>query len=207
MISAFPIQIRLLLAGCGNTALSLVYLAFLEAKGSISLQHAFICGAVPFPNHAKKLAIRGAQGNSALSSGCQTCPAPTVQLIIPPTRYFQSANLGPNQIASKYWSIEASSATCHYQFPNGRSSGLLADIPRAEETNARSGGWTIRASNIYWSVGLWDPWRVLSVLSQEEDFSPKYTMTQDIPNCGESTAEDTEFGYIGGRGSAQFRPC
>jgi hypothetical protein len=185
---------------CSEFGLSRV----LEAKDSISLQHAFICGAVPFPNHPKKLAIRGAQGSSALSNGCQTCPAPTVQLIIPPTGYFQLPNLGPNQIVSKYWSIEANSATCNYQFPDGRSSGLLAGFPRAEETNARFGGWTIRPSNNYWSVGQWNPWRVLSVFSQEEDFSPSYTVTQDILNCGESTAEDTVFGYVGVGGLHNF---
>ena len=61
--------------------------------------------------------------------------------------------------------------------------------------NARFGGWSVRPSNIYFSVGQHDPNSVLSVFSQQ-NFSPKYKVTDQIPACGVSTSEDTVFGYI-----------
>ncbi|KAI9754082.1 MAG: hypothetical protein M4579_004865 [Chaenotheca gracillima] len=109
--------------------------------------------------------------------------------------YFQSANLGPNQIVSSWNSLKHQADICHRQFPTGAASGLLPDLPRVDKTNAHFGGWAIRPSNVYWSGGEFDPWRTLSPLSSEP-FAPNYNLTQDIPACGVSTSEDELFAYV-----------
>lgn len=107
--------------------------------------------------------------------------------------YFQSANLGPNQIVSKYNSLEHQKDICHRQFPNAPRS-LLPEWPNTDRTNKVFGGWDIRPSNTYWSGGEFDPWRTLSPLSTEP-FAPKVNSFTDAPKCGATTSKRDLFGY------------
>ncbi|KAL1651096.1 hypothetical protein SLS61_005614 [Didymella pomorum] len=107
--------------------------------------------------------------------------------------YFQSANLGPNQIVSKYNSLEHQKDICHRQFPNAPRS-LLPEWPNTDRTNKVFGGWDIRPSNTYWSGGEFDPWRTLSPLSTEP-FAPKVNSFTDAPKCGAATSKRDLFGY------------
>ncbi|TID19400.1 peptidase S28 [Venturia nashicola] len=97
--------------------------------------------------------------------------------------FFQSANLGPHQLISKYNSLQHWADICQRQFPDGRKSGLLPAWPDVDTTNEIFGGWKIRPSNTLWTGGEYDPWRTLSPLSQES-FSPKYVLSKEIPDCG-----------------------
>ena len=117
--------------------------------------------------------------------------------------YLQTANLGPNQIVSKYNSIENYLQMCQSQFSNA-SVAILPTKPDAEGTNARLGGWNIRPSNVYWSNGEFDPWRSLSPMSTEP-FSPNFTVTDTPkPGCLSNSSElasnsqdpGSVFGYI-----------
>lgn len=103
--------------------------------------------------------------------------------------FFQSANLGPHQIVSKHNSILHQRDVCHDQFPDGLASGLLLELPKANETNANYGGWDIRPSNTYWTGGEFDPWRTLSPLS-DQPFSNKWVAEQKVPDCGKADAMD-----------------
>ncbi|KAF2666432.1 hypothetical protein BT63DRAFT_428200 [Microthyrium microscopicum] len=96
--------------------------------------------------------------------------------------FFQYSNIGDHQLVSKYNDQQHQIDYCNRQFPDGKSSGLLPAIPKADETNKHFGGWTIRPSQVFWSGGQFDPWRTLSPLS-DQDFAPKATFTQDIPTC------------------------
>ncbi len=108
--------------------------------------------------------------------------------------YFQSANVGPQQLISKFNSLDHQKDICHRQFPNA-SPDLLPEWPAADETNAALGGWTIRPSNTYWSGGEFDPWRTLSPLSSEP-FAPKdVTPFTSPPQCGQKQPETSLFGY------------
>ncbi|KAJ4333394.1 hypothetical protein N0V95_009439 [Ascochyta clinopodiicola] len=107
--------------------------------------------------------------------------------------YFQSANLGPNQIVSKYNSLKHQRDICHRQFPNA-SRSLLPEWPETDRTNRVFGGWDIRPSNVYWSGGEFDPWRTLSPLSSES-FAPKVNAFTDAPKCGVETSKKDLFGY------------
>lgn len=110
--------------------------------------------------------------------------------------YFQSNNIGPHSLLSKYQSLEYVQYTCNRQFPEAVAQGLLPEHPLVQATNNQTGGWTIRPSNTYWSGGQFDPWRTLSPLATES-FAPQHVrFTTEIPKCGVETAEDTVFGYI-----------
>lgn len=110
--------------------------------------------------------------------------------------YFQSANVGPQQLISKFNSLKHQRDICHRQFPNAPAS-LFPEWPNTARTNAVFGGWNIRPSNTYWSNGEFDPWRTLSPASAEP-FAPKGVVVQSdrIPKCGASTSRNELFGYV-----------
>ncbi|KAH7377376.1 serine carboxypeptidase S28-domain-containing protein [Pyrenochaeta sp. MPI-SDFR-AT-0127] len=108
--------------------------------------------------------------------------------------YFQSANLGPNQLVSKYNSLQHQHDICHRQFPNAPRS-LFPDWPNTARTNAIFGGWTIRPSNTYWSNGEFDPWRTLSPASAEP-FAPRVRSFTNAPRCGQEQSRGELFGYV-----------
>jgi hypothetical protein len=107
--------------------------------------------------------------------------------------FFQSANIGPHQIISKFNSPDNWQRDCHNRYPGGRESGLIPDWPRTSETNAKYGGWNIRPSNTFWTAGELDPWRTLSPLS-DMAFSPRNKAAQTIPECGKTDSQ--LFGYL-----------
>ncbi|KAH8723768.1 serine carboxypeptidase S28-domain-containing protein [Phaeosphaeriaceae sp. PMI808] len=108
--------------------------------------------------------------------------------------YFQSANLGPQQLVSKYNSLVHQKDICHRQFPDAPRS-LFPEWPNVDRTNRVFGGWSIRPSNTYWSNGEFDPWRTLSP-SSAEPFAPRVRTSANAPRCGESTAPWEVFGYV-----------
>ncbi|KAF2027714.1 peptidase S28 [Setomelanomma holmii] len=109
--------------------------------------------------------------------------------------YFQSANLGPNQLVSKYNSLTHQKDICHRQFP-AAPRDIFPEWPNTDRTNRVFGGWDIRPSNTYWSNGEFDPWRTLSPASAEP-FAPKgVRLFQDAPECGKSTSKKELFGYV-----------
>jgi hypothetical protein len=108
------------------------------------------------------------------------------------TGYFQSANLGPRQLVSKYNSLEHQKDICHRQFPDAPRD-IFPEWPAVDKTNRMFGGWKIRPSNTYWSNGEFDPWRTLSPASAEP-FAPKTIVSQDLPKCG--VKQKNLFGYV-----------
>ncbi|GAQ07670.1 hypothetical protein ALT_4991 [Aspergillus lentulus] len=110
--------------------------------------------------------------------------------------FFQSNNFGSHALLSSYQTLEYQQELCYRQFPNAVQAGILPPRPRTESLNEDFGGWTIRPSNVYFSGGQFDPWRPLSVLS-DEDWAPQgVNFTTEIPACGVSTGKDAVFGYI-----------
>lgn len=108
--------------------------------------------------------------------------------------YFQSANLGPTQLVSKYNSLAHQRDICHRQFPTAPKS-LLPDWPNTAATNRVFGGWDLRPSQVYWSGGEFDPWRTLSPLSSEPE-APQPDAFQKPPQCGQGQDVDDIFGYV-----------
>ncbi|GFF33870.1 thymus-specific serine protease [Aspergillus udagawae] len=110
--------------------------------------------------------------------------------------FFQSNNFGSHALLSSYQTLEYQQELCYRQFPNAVQVGLLPPQPQTESLNEEFGGWTIRPSNVYFSGGQFDPWRPLSVLSDENWAPPGVNFTTEIPACGVSTGEEAVFGYI-----------
>ncbi|KAF2679891.1 peptidase S28 [Lentithecium fluviatile CBS 122367] len=108
--------------------------------------------------------------------------------------YFQSANLGPNQIVSKYSSLTHWHDMCHRQFPTA-TPPLFPDWPATARTNAQFGGWHIRPSQVYWSGGEFDPWRTLSPMSAES-WAPRVRESPSAPACGQKGGAGELFGYL-----------
>ncbi|KAF2265504.1 hypothetical protein CC78DRAFT_185923 [Lojkania enalia] len=108
--------------------------------------------------------------------------------------YFQSANLGPHQLISKYNSLIHQKDICHRQFPTA-TAPLFPQWPRTDLTNRVFGGWDLRPSNLYWSGGEFDPWRTLSPLSGEP-WAPHPRAFTKPPKCGDEQDEDEIFGFV-----------
>lgn len=110
--------------------------------------------------------------------------------------YFQSNNFGPEELSSKFLTLGFQQNFCYRNFPTAHKDGVLPAHPRADAFNVEHGGFNMRPSNVYWSVGQWDPWRALTPFSTE-DFAPKgVNITSEIPECGVETSQDELFGYI-----------
>ncbi|KAJ5633225.1 hypothetical protein N7490_009564 [Penicillium lividum] len=110
--------------------------------------------------------------------------------------YFQTNNIGPHSLLSRYQSLDYVQFTCNRQFPDAVAAGILPEHPLTGRTNNQTGGWKIRPSNVYWSGGEFDPWRPLSPLATESTAPQNVTFTTEIPKCGVETPENTLFGYI-----------
>ena len=110
--------------------------------------------------------------------------------------YFMGNNFGPHSLASKYLTLGFQQEWCYRNFPTAHKTGVLPAHPRVDAFNAEHGGFNMRPSNVYWSEGQWDPWRVLTPFSTES-FAPKgVNITTEIPECGVETSQDELFGYI-----------
>ncbi|KAJ5551612.1 hypothetical protein N7535_000443 [Penicillium sp. DV-2018c] len=110
--------------------------------------------------------------------------------------YYQTNNFGPHSLLSRYQNLEYAQDYCNRNFPKAVEKGLLPKQPQVERTNAETGGWTIRPSNVYWSGGQFDPWRTLSPLATGASAPHGVTFTTEIPKCNVETAKDTLFGHI-----------
>ncbi|KAH7406450.1 serine carboxypeptidase S28-domain-containing protein [Phaeosphaeria sp. MPI-PUGE-AT-0046c] len=88
------------------------------------------------------------------------------QLTMMISGFFQSANLGPHQLVSKYNSLAHWKEICDRQFPSAPRD-IFPAWPDVSRTNRYFGGWSIRPSNTYWSNGEFDPWRTLTPASIE----------------------------------------
>ncbi|KAJ5184302.1 Peptidase S28 [Penicillium cf. griseofulvum] len=110
--------------------------------------------------------------------------------------YFQTNNFGPHSLLSKFQTLDYAQEYCNRYFPEAIKKGLFPERPQVEATNAETGGWSIRPSNVYWSGGQFDPWRTLSPLAAGTRLAPAgVNSTTDIPKCNVETDKSTVFGY------------
>ncbi|KAF3903241.1 hypothetical protein ABW20_dc0105286 [Dactylellina cionopaga] len=109
--------------------------------------------------------------------------------------YFTTANIGPNQIVSKYldtsWGIEE----CKSQFLDTTAAKYLPNLPAANQTNDLFGGWSRPQSRTFYTASGHDPWAVLSFLSNET-YSPRNVFTKNIPACEPAQSSNELFGYM-----------
>jgi len=102
--------------------------------------------------------------------------------------YYQVADPNnPVNIVPTYISLAEQQAWCDQMFNNMN--------PRQPNVTAvdKYGGWNMSPSNIFFSNGEYDPWRTLSVNSQESN-SPQRNGSETIPTCNTSPAFPSFFG-------------
>ncbi|KAL4875467.1 serine carboxypeptidase S28-domain-containing protein [Aspergillus karnatakaensis] len=111
--------------------------------------------------------------------------------------FYQSNNVGPHSLLSKYQTLQFQQEQCNRLFPEAVKAGLLPPQPAADALNKEFGGWTIRPSNVFFTAGQWDPWTPGTLLSKEEFAPAGVQVSVEIPKCGVKTAGDRVFGYVG----------
>ncbi|KAF3935126.1 hypothetical protein ABW20_dc0101608 [Dactylellina cionopaga] len=68
--------------------------------------------------------------------------------------------------------------------------------PNVDPINQKYQGWYVELSNTLWTNGEFDPWRALSVASEEADAPTNDTGTTSIPKCGTTFPTGTQLRYI-----------
>jgi Serine carboxypeptidase S28 len=113
---------------------------------------------------------------------------------------WETSNLGPHQLISKFVDLESYRQACHRWFPDGRSTGFLPEWPNVEAVRAL-GGWDIRPTNVFWIGDEFDPWGTRSPFSDSPE-SPHYKVVNNVSHCGIRHTSDAGldgsavFGYL-----------
>ncbi|KAK6523345.1 hypothetical protein TWF281_001325 [Arthrobotrys megalospora] len=108
---------------------------------------------------------------------------------------FQVANTSrPENLLPSFINVQSQIDSCIGTF--GESNQVSQAGPNVEPINEKYQGWYVQLSNTLWTNGEWDPWRALSVDSEEEDAPKNDTATTDIPQCGRTFAAGTQLRYV-----------
>ncbi|RPB05121.1 hypothetical protein L873DRAFT_1663682 [Choiromyces venosus 120613-1] len=104
---------------------------------------------------------------------------------------YQIANVSrPTNLLPKFETLENELKDCKGWFGDAVAGG-----PNLDPINKKYGGWNMNPSNVFWSDGEIDPWRVLT-LHSVEDNAPKRPSTTKIPSSGSTAGGDTFFGFV-----------
>ncbi|EPS41156.1 hypothetical protein H072_4965 [Dactylellina haptotyla CBS 200.50] len=113
--------------------------------------------------------------------------------------YGQVANVGPNQISSKFNNAEFFKYTCDRQFPNATESGRLPKFPLVKKINDIYGGWLRPQARTFYTYGESDSWSVLGFFSNETG-APGNVVSHEIPGPETKNKGNRVFGYALDRG-------
>jgi hypothetical protein len=109
--------------------------------------------------------------------------------------FFQGSNPDHATVVSKYFNFSA------YQDLSVKQQTFrdlpLSSLPSTVNSSKSLawGGWGLKASNVMFTNGEFDPWRAFSVASQE-DASPKRNIVQIVPRCNTIPAGNNAFGLV-----------
>lgn len=102
--------------------------------------------------------------------------------------YLQVANIGDSQIVSKFLDLNFYRQQCLCQFKSSGGKRAIPNTPKVELLKQRYGGWNMRPSRTFWTVGEFDPWK---------SSSPLKVNNHTIPECDASTAAGAPlFGHV-----------
>ncbi|KAH7146111.1 serine carboxypeptidase S28-domain-containing protein [Dactylonectria macrodidyma] len=112
--------------------------------------------------------------------------------------YYQGSNAtNPIQVISKYYNVTAIrdiqledgvfAGFRDSSFPSGLNNSYLLEL----------GGWDMKASNVMFTNGEFDPWRSFSVHSEEtESGAPERAYTVEVPQCNQLPNGTDVFGLV-----------
>ncbi|KAK6339960.1 hypothetical protein TWF718_009348 [Orbilia javanica] len=108
---------------------------------------------------------------------------------------FQVANTSrPENLLPSFINVQNSIDSCIGTF--GESEQVSKAGPNVDPINEKYQGWYVQLSNTLWTNGQFDPWKALSVDSEEEDAPTNDTATTNIPQCGKTFPKGTQLRYV-----------
>ncbi|KAH6867468.1 serine carboxypeptidase S28-domain-containing protein [Thelonectria olida] len=112
--------------------------------------------------------------------------------------YYQGSNASnPIQVLSKYYNVTAfrEISVEDGTFPSFTDSSFPSKLNNSYLLEM--GGWNMKASNVMFTNGQFDPWRSFSVASQESaSGAPNRTLTTKVPACNELSDGTDVFGLV-----------
>ncbi|KAK6499151.1 hypothetical protein TWF481_011722 [Arthrobotrys musiformis] len=108
---------------------------------------------------------------------------------------FQVANTSrPQNLLPSFIDVQSQIDSCLGTF--GESEQVSRAGPNVDPINEKYQGWYVQLSNTMWTNGQYDPWKALSIDSEEEDAPTNDTATTNIPQCGKTFPEGTQLRYV-----------
>ncbi|KAK6352720.1 hypothetical protein TWF696_004723 [Orbilia brochopaga] len=108
---------------------------------------------------------------------------------------FQTANMSrPQNLLPSFINATAQIDQCLGVF--GESEQINSAGPNVAPINQKYRGWYLELPNTLWTNGEFDPWRALSVDSENADAPTNDTGTTEIPQCGGGFPAGTQLRYL-----------
>ncbi|KAF3911913.1 hypothetical protein ABW21_db0207558 [Orbilia brochopaga] len=108
---------------------------------------------------------------------------------------FQVANMSrPQNLVPSFINATAQIDECLGVF--GESEQISSAGPNIDPINQKYRGWYLELPNTLWTNGEFDPWRALSVDSENANAPINDTATTDIPRCGTSFPAGAQLRYL-----------
>lgn len=112
--------------------------------------------------------------------------------------YYQASDTtNPTKVISKYYNVTAyrDISLEDETFPSFQDSSFPSKLNNSYLL--KMGGWDMKASNVMFANGEFDPWRSFSVASQETAYgAPNRNMTTTVPTCNELPSGTDVFGIV-----------
>ncbi|KAJ6263847.1 hypothetical protein Dda_2419 [Drechslerella dactyloides] len=108
---------------------------------------------------------------------------------------FQVANMSrPENLVPSFINVTAQIDQCLGLF--GESEQVNSAGPNVDAINQKYQGWYLELPNTLWTNGQFDPWRALSVDSENDDAPTNDTVATDIPQCGSNFPPGAQLRYL-----------
>ncbi|KAF3111387.1 hypothetical protein TWF102_007056 [Orbilia oligospora] len=116
--------------------------------------------------------------------------------------FFQTGNVGPEQIMSRFNNLEHWKSKCYLYFkdPTAREYIGNSSRPSTNAINQAFGGWNDPQPRTFYTMGENDPWSALGFLktrfSEGLADGPRYVANSTIPSCYKRPSRDDLFGVV-----------
>lgn len=108
--------------------------------------------------------------------------------------YFQGSNpQSDDGVVSKFYNYSAAHYLLLQEFSGFSTSSFPDKI--ANTRLQKMGGWSMKASNVMFTNGQFDPWRAFSVASEEKG-APSRKISQTVPKCNQPPPGTDVFGIL-----------
>lgn len=146
--------------------------------------------------HRQNALVRADEGQEAPGSPESVTAASWNWMLNNELGLYQGSNPKNISIVSRHWPYTAMQAI-YYRILDFNGTKVFGSGPDVSKVNKKYDGWHMNPSNVMFTTGEFDPWRSLSVLSQDTHLgAPQRKLTQDVPACNVAPGKDKVFGVI-----------